>query len=150
MADETASVLERLYGNQSAIRGGFGTEPARQPIPPYRPPEQEPARMPHGRFVDQIENGTAHMLDDQGHTFDVPATHQMHEGRMEDGSAAPAPAHHLNYAPWPDDGVWKLGEELPKVPLAPGSPGPPIPPPADSMIGQKKGQSGQKKRRVVP
>lgn len=121
---------------------------------PFRPPEQEPARIPPSLYVDRIENGRAVLLDHQGRAQEVPAAEHWREGHMTDGS-------------YPDDGgeaasirgrlsagddrhsMIDLGAPLPKIPLAPGSPGPPIPPAADSMIGVKKGSS-QQKRRPIP
>ena len=124
---------------------------------PYRPPDQEVARIPPPRnlYVDQLNDGTARLVDDKGNTTDVPATSGMREGHMMDGSlpndggeAARIRAR-LSAG---DDGVSTISLDqhgAPKVPLAPGSPGPPIPPAADSMIGQKK-RSSQTKRRPIP
>lgn len=138
-------------------------DPPRPKDLPYRPPEQElgarlppPMALPKNLYVDQLDNGVAHMVDDQRRAFDVPATRGMQEGHMMDGSLpddhgeAAAIRHRLSAG---DDGhspisLEDVGNALPKVPLAPGSPGPPIPPAADSMIGVKKRSSDNKRRRI--
>lgn len=137
--------LERLYGHQLGLRGGFQGLGPSQPTPPFRPPNQEPAAVPPRMYVDQIENGRANLIDPSGHAQVVPADAQWREGHMTDGSASP-PTHQLHYLPWPDDGVIRLGEELPKVPLAPGSPGPAVSPGVNHFVDQPP----KKKRRPTP
>lgn len=148
MADATKDALEAIYGRASSLRGGFqGLGQGQGPMP-FRPPSQPVSEPPSRLYVDQVENGHATYIDPQGNATTGAAVQGAHEGRMADGSASP-PGHHPHYLPWPEDGIIRLGEELPKVPLAPGSPGPPVPPGQNAMLDQKKpGQ--QKKRRVVP
>lgn len=65
-----------------AIEGRNGTRRARGG-------KMAPRRQPKPKFVDQVENGRAVLLDNTGTPVEVMATHAMREGRMSDGSAAP-------------------------------------------------------------
>jgi hypothetical protein len=136
-------------------------EPPGRPDLPFRPPGQEPARLPpplppkqdavpRNFYIDRIDEGRAVLLDDKGMPTEVPAKPGWRESMMTDGSVPPHSEgddirKRLSAG---DKGgniyLDEIGNALPKVPLAPGSPGPPLPPPADAFIGQKKG--GQKKK----
>lgn len=149
MADQTRDLMERLYGHQSELRGGFqGLGQGQGPIP-FRPPGQPPSALPKSMYVDQVEDGHATVVGPDGRAVTVPVQPgSVQEGRMSDGSAAPETAH-PHYLPWPDDGIIRLGESLPKVPLAPGSPGQPVAPGMNQMLDRKPDQQ-KKKRRPTP
>ena len=163
--------LRQLAERGTEVGGGFYGETGGAPAMPFRPPGQEVARQPpaednyytapkheaprraRAHFVDQIDNGQARLVDDEGNAHVEPAQPHWREGAMTDGSLPADTGGNALRAllAMGDDGhspisLEEIGAALPKVPLAPGSPGPPIPPPADGMIGQK--QKGP--RKVTP
>ena len=122
--------------------GYYSTLNPGAPDLPFRPPGQEPARLPpapHPFYVDQVDNGQARLLDEKGNAHMEPAKDYYKESMMTDGSQPHDDAEGLRLRAQLSAGDHGGNIDLsgPPVPLAPGSPGPPIPPAADSMIGQK-------------